>query len=166
MHIRHATPSDIEAIIHIAQTTWPATYASIISEAQINFMLDAFYNKGTIAAQLADATQYFFMAEENNAVLGYAHIIPYPAMPRTYKLSKLYLLPSAQGKQIGKQLLQHCEQFLLANHMQALVLNVNRHNPAVHFYKKMNYHIIQTVDIPLDQFWLNDYVMKKELSSL
>jgi diamine N-acetyltransferase len=82
---------------------------------------------------------------------------------QTFKLSKLYILPDAQGMQVGKQLLQHCENYLKAHKIQALVLNVNRYNKAVDFYKKMDYQIMETVDIPLQQFWLNDYIMKKDL---
>jgi diamine N-acetyltransferase len=160
--IRHATASDNQAIIDIANATWPSTYGHIISKNQLQFMLAQFYNTATIAHQLADAQQYFFIAEKNNIVLGYAHIIPYVALPRTYKLSKLYILPTAQGQSIGKALLLHCENFLISNKMQAMVLNVNRYNSAVDFYKKMNYQIIETIDISLQEFWLNDYIMKKE----
>jgi hypothetical protein len=46
-----------------------------------------------------------------------------------------------------------------------MLLNVNRNNPAIDFYKKMKYQIIETVDIPLDKFWLNDYIMKKDLAT-
>jgi|LakMenEpi03Aug12_release.lakeMendotaPanAssembly.Ray.scaffolds.fasta_scaffold811356_2 ribosomal protein S18 acetylase RimI-like enzyme len=165
MHIRHATLADAQAIIIIANTTWPVTYSTIISQEQITFMLNAFYSKAVIEEQLKDASQYFFIAEENNEVLGYAHIVPYSQLNRTYKLSKLYILPAAQGKQIGKMLMQYTEQFLISNKIQTMLLNVNRNNPAIDFYKKMKYQIIETVDIPLDKFWLNDYIMKKDLAT-
>jgi diamine N-acetyltransferase len=161
--IRHATIADVQAIIHIANATWPITYGHIISAEQLQYMLQAFYNTATITQQLQDAQQYFFMAEMQNSVVGYAHIIPYDNAPRTFKLSKLYVLPTAQGHRVGQQLLLHCENFLKAHHIQSLVLNVNRYNTAVEFYKKMDYQIIETLDIPLQQFWLNDYILKKEL---
>ena len=47
---------------------------------------------------------------------------------------------------------------------QYLHLNVNRKNPALAFYKKLGYEIIETVDIPFAEFWLNDYVMAKSIN--
>ena len=42
-------------------------------------------------------------------------------------------------------------------------LNVNRANPAHHFYRRCGYRVQQVVDIPLGPFWLNDYVMSHDL---
>jgi hypothetical protein len=45
----------------------------------------------------------------------------------------------------------------------ALDLNVNRFNPAQHFYKKLGFKIIGEEDVPIGQYFMNDYVMRLEL---
>jgi GNAT superfamily N-acetyltransferase len=82
----------------------------------------------------------------------------------TFKLHKLYLLPSEQNKGFGRILLNEVEKEvanLAANHLH---LNVNRKNPALSFYEKLGYEIIETVDIPFAEFWLNDYVLAKKIA--
>jgi ribosomal protein S18 acetylase RimI-like enzyme len=39
-------------------------------------------------------------------------------------------------------------------------LNVNRNNEAKEFYKKLGFKIIREEDIPIGQYWMNDYVMR------
>jgi diamine N-acetyltransferase len=150
-------------IAAIAKASWPDTYSSIISEEQINFMLDKFYALPVLTEQLNNPLHYFFMAMDNDQCIGYAHILPAAEEEGCYKLSKLYLYPSYKGKGIGKQLILHCETFCKQNSISALYLNVNRNNPAYHFYLNQGFDVMQEVDIPLDKFWLNDYVMRKRI---
>jgi diamine N-acetyltransferase len=157
------TPQDIPNIISLARQTWQATYSSIISQEQIDFMLAKFYNETLLLEQLYDAQHYFYKAvdDEKNQLLGYSHCVQ---DGQTLKLSKLYILPEAQGKQIGKQLLDQVGQLALEQNCHTLQLNVNRNNPAYYFYLKMGFTVVDTVDIPLDKFVLNDYVMEKKIT--
>ena len=52
---------------------------------------------------------------------------------------------------------------LLLLRFSTLELNVNRNNPAKDFYAKNGFKIVEEIDIPLDKFWLNDYVMTKNI---
>jgi ribosomal protein S18 acetylase RimI-like enzyme len=162
MLIRTATLLDIPAIVAIAYNTWPNTYSAIISQEQIAFMLDAFYNSELIEEQMKNDHHFFLVANnDDNDIVGYAHI--YLQESGLYKLSKLYVLPNQQGKQIGKLLLDGAEKHVVTMQKNALELNVNRHNKAKDFYLKNGYCIIETIDIPLDKYWLNDFIMRKEL---
>ena len=160
MEILKPTLNDISEIIQLAHTTWNETYISIISKEQIDFMLNKFYNHDLIHSQLIDPNHTFFKAEENNKLQGYLHAYKESDY---VKLSKLYILPHCQGKSVGKKLLHALEMEMKENNQNKLVLNVNRANPALNFYKKMGFAITATVDIPLDKYWLNDYVMEKEI---
>jgi len=74
----------------------------------------------------------------------------------------LYLLPSEQNKGFGRILLNEVEKKVTGLGADYLHLNVNRKNPALSFYEKLGYEIIETVDIPFAEFWLNDYVLAKK----
>lgn len=161
--IQEAIPADIPALIELAHQTWHATYSSIISKEQIEYMLERFYNEALIASQLQHHNHVFFTAKEDGLLKGYCHAINETSF---MKLSKLYIHPSAQGTGIGQLLLQELERNMRAIPIHCIQLNVNRYNPARFFYEKMGFTIIQRVDISLHTFWLNDYIMEKLLIDL
>jgi diamine N-acetyltransferase len=163
MTIQKAQLKDVEAIIDIAMQAWPSTYGKIISQAQINYMLQAFYNKEVIIQQIESKDHLFLVAKKNEVTLGYIHLLlAYPVIGFN-KISKLYLLPHLQGQNIGGQLMQVAERFSLEMGVHTIILNVNRNNSAQEFYKKQGYAITQSLDIPLNKFWLNDFIMQKRI---
>lgn len=160
MEIFRPGPEHIPALQQLARSTWEATYSSIISREQIDYMLNLFYDADLMREQMADPAQLFFAAREEDTLLGYAHLHPAGTI---YKLSKLYVYPQQHKGGVGKTLLQHAEEVLRALSISRLTLNVNRNNPALGFYERMGFRITETVDIALGPYWLNDYVMEKDL---
>jgi ribosomal protein S18 acetylase RimI-like enzyme len=105
---------------------------------------------------------HFIVAEENKAVIGFAsfNLIK----PLTFKLQKLYVLPSEQKSGAGRLLLDAVIERIKVKGAQKLQLNVNRHNKAISFYEKMGFSIVQEDDINIGhEFYMNDYVMEKNL---
>jgi GNAT superfamily N-acetyltransferase len=80
-----------------------------------------------------------------------------------YKLHKLYCLPKTQGKGYGKILLNAVADKVKAAGKHVLDLNVNRYNNAKTFYEKMGFKAIYEEDIPVGDYFMNDFVMRKEL---
>jgi diamine N-acetyltransferase len=162
MHIRTASLIDIPAIVSIAYATWPNTYSTIISQEQICYMLSEFYNSNIIEQQIKNANHYFAMAaNSSDETIGYAHV--FMQDDGVYKLSKLYVMPNQQGKSVGKLLLQHMEAYVISKKQTKIILNVNRQNKAIEFYSKHGFEIVESVDIPLHLYWLNDFIMEKKL---
>lgn len=162
MEIAGLNKANISEIISLAEITWQHTYSSIISQEQIDFMLNRFYSPSVIEEQMDNPTHFFFGAKEGDSLLGYCHSF---LQEESIKLSKLYVNPLKQSIGCGRQLLQHLEEFSRSMNIQQIELNVNRYNPAKDFYLKMGFKIVSEVDIPLDKFWLNDYIMMKPLSN-
>ena len=74
------------------------------------------------------------------------------------------MLPEAQGKGIGKLLLNQVEYLAKENHSTALSLNVNKFNKAQDFYKKNGFNVIDDVVIEIGHnYIMDDYIMEKEL---
>ena len=164
MKISVATKSQLEIVKDLAFKIWPNTYGNIISQAQLDFMLDKFYNFSFLENQLINENQIFLLIEENNQYLGFcAYELNCESSNKT-KLHKIYVLPETQGKGIGKILLNEVEKITLENNNSALYLNVNRYNNAQEFYKKQGYLVIKTIDIEIGNGYLmEDFVMEKEL---
>ena len=162
MHIRQANYSDIPAISNLATKIWWPTYTNVIPDEQIEFMLEDLYSEVALLSQM-DAGITFLMAEREDLPVGFAAFSLTEPENLVYKLQKLYVLHTEQGKGTGKTLIAEVTNLAKQAKGKVLELNVNRKNPAFNFYKKLGFEIYQTVDIPYNHFVLNDYVMRKSI---
>ena len=161
--IRPATINDLETIRQIAEDTWWATYTPILEKEQIRFMLDMIYSVDSISSQLKNNTQTYLLLTENDKPVAFASYSSREEDPNIYKLHKLYCLPETQGKGYGKILINEVAKKTKEAGKHTLDLNVNRHNKAKSFYEKMGFQVAYEEDIPIGRYWMNDYVMRKEL---
>ncbi len=126
--------ADIEAVRQIAFATWPDTFRDILTPAQIDYMLAWLYAADRLHRQVAAKEHIFHLAEVDGAPVGFvAHQLDYPE-PGTAKIHKLYLLPSQQGKGIGRMLIDTVRRAARDAGHRAVVLNVNKYNRATAFY--------------------------------
>jgi GNAT superfamily N-acetyltransferase len=162
MLIRTAHINDIVLIHQLANEIWWHAYKGIITDDQISFMLENMYSETALRQQF-DYGMKFLISERDGQPTGFAAYSIEDAVKRIFKLHKLYILPSEQGKGTGKQLIELIERLAISENGIILELNVNRNNQAFEFYKKLGFKVIKTVDIPYHQYVLNDYVMHKSL---
>jgi GNAT superfamily N-acetyltransferase len=161
--IKQATIADVDVILQIAETTWWATYSPILEKEQISFMLGHIYSRDKISHQLNSGDQTYLLLTENEKPVAFAAYSPREEDPEIYKLHKLYCLPETQGKGYGKVLINEVAQKMLDVGKHTLDLNVNRYNKAKSFYEKMGFSVAYEEDIPIGIYWMNDFVMRKEL---
>lgn len=159
--IRKASPDDVPLIRRLAERTWWPTYRSILSEAQIRYMLDTLYSVEALSEQMERGHSFLFVYEQNQP-LGFASWSA-SEDPGYGKLHKLYVVPEAQGKGAGRFLLKAVEEEARRKSCNLLELNVNRFNPARRFYEKAGFTIVREADLPIGPFFMNDYVMQKNL---
>ena len=161
--IRTATVNDVDTILQIADTTWWATYSAILEREQIEFMLAEIYSAEKIKKQVADNLQTYLLLEEEGIPVAFAGYSPRDENSDIYKLHKLYCLPQTQGKGYGKILINEVASKTREAGKEILELNVNRYNQAKSFYEKMGFAVAYEEDIAIGPYWMNDYVMRKEL---
>ncbi|HTG66222.1 MAG TPA: GNAT family N-acetyltransferase [Flavobacterium sp.] len=161
--IAKATVDDLKNITEIAHKTWPLTYGEILSQAQLEYMLNAFYSDAALRANMENGHE-FILAKENDICLGFASFEHHHKNENTTKIHKIYILPETQGKGIGKLLIDTIAQLAKENNATTLLLNVNRFNKALTFYQKLGFEIIEEIDIELDfGYLMEDYVMVKRI---
>jgi len=161
--IREATVNDVEAIRSIAEITWRQVYAPILAKEQLDFMLAEIYSAEKLTAQISNNIQAFLILVEDEEPVAFAAYSPRDEDPSIYKLHKLYCLPQTQGKGYGKMLINQVISNTLAAGVRTLDLNVNRYNNAKTFYEKMGFTVAYQEDIPIGKYWMNDFVMRKQL---
>ena len=157
-----ATATDFGTIRSIAHETWPIAYGEILSKAQLDYMLGAFYNDTALKESVSQKRHHFVLANEGNQTLGFASFEWNYDHQKQTKIHKIYILPSAQGKGVGKILIDYIATEARKQGSLTLCLNVNRFNKAITFYEKMGFSIISEVNIELEYGYLmEDYVMER-----
>jgi GNAT superfamily N-acetyltransferase len=159
--IKSATTKDIPVIKQIADATWEPTYRNILSSEQISYMLNAIYDVSSLQRQMLESNHQFLILYIRDIPSGFASFSV--KHKDVYKLHKIYLLPSLQGKGLGRPLISEVEKLVRAQGGTILELNVNRQNPAKQFYEKAGFVVCKEEDIPIGPYWMNDYVMQKVL---
>jgi putative acetyltransferase len=83
----------------------------------------------------------YFVAEQDGEVLGGGGIFPTENLPTgTVELVKLYLLPAARGRGVGKALIGHCLQAARANGYARLYLETTEElTQAIPLYEKLGF---------------------------
>ena len=158
LEIRLAQLTDRALIRSISERTWPSTYGHIISQEQIDFMLDWMYSDPALAEQYEKGHQ-FFIAQVNGADIGFCSVSA--DENNTHKLNKLYVLPTAQGTGAGKALLQKAIDVAKQEGSGSIFLQVNKHNNAYTFYLKNGF--VKEAEFKFDignGFFMDDYVMR------
>ena len=160
-NIRKASPADIPLIRELTFQVWPQTYAHLLSQAQLDYMLDMMYSPASLEKQMNDGAQFIIVHEDESPV-GFAS---YQEMrPAIFKLHKLYILTNQQGKGTGKLTINHILNEIKPKGAIALQLQVNRNNNAQHFYKKLGFEIIEEADFDIGNgYQMNDYIMEKKI---
>lgn len=165
MHsIRRAGIEDVELIRQLAYDTWPDAYGMILSPEQISYMLQRMYSIDVLSRQM-DTGHTFIIVYEDEKPVGFAGFSQKNENEAgLFRLHKLYVLPSQQGKGTGKFLLQEVISRSKASGAHSLELNVNRNNKALHFYKKIGFQVTKEEDIDIGEgYFMNDYVMLLDL---
>lgn len=163
--IRKATIEDIPLINRLAWIVFPHTYKELLSPGQIDFMMDWMYSPTNLHKQMTEEGHIYYLAFQGYEPAGYLSI--QPEGEHVYHLQKIYVLPSYQGKKLGKLLFQQAIDGIKELHPAPcqMRLNVNRYNTkAVEFYQRMGMKKIFEGDFDIGHGYLmTDYIMALDI---
>lgn len=161
-NILEISKKNLSIIQKIVFETWPVAYGEILSQAQLTYMLDKFYNIESLELTIDEGHRYFLYSE-NDIPLGFLGVQA-GLEPDSLKIHKLYVLPENQGKNIGLKLFQYAETIAKSTNLHRVFLNVNRFNKAKSFYEKIGMSICRAEDIEIGNGYLmEDFVMEKRI---
>ncbi|OQP07760.1 GNAT family N-acetyltransferase [Geobacillus sp. 46C-IIa] len=139
--IRKADLTDAPAIAAVHVESWKTTYRGIVPDAYLETL--AVEEKQTLWEKgLSQADHSVFVAEENGRVVGFIsggrnRASGGPAAQYDGELYAVYLLKEAQGKGLGRQLVQASARDLAQNGIHSLVVWVLAANPSRGFYERL-----------------------------
>ncbi|MEH6471230.1 MAG: GNAT family N-acetyltransferase [Halopseudomonas sp.] len=119
------TSADISILVSVARTIWTEHYTPIIGSAQVDYMLENFHSKETVAKQIDDENYHYYLIKVDNAAVGYFGV---QVKENELFLSKLYVCSSQRGKGIGRQSLVLIEHLGKQFGVGVISLTVNKNN--------------------------------------
>ncbi|WP_374277096.1 N-acetyltransferase family protein [Azonexus sp.] len=162
IEIRPVTPPDVPAISALAREIWQATYPGIITQEQIDFMLEQRYGHERLYDDLEDLHKWLDQAFLDGRRIGFAFSEIHQG---EFKLDKLYIHPDVQRRGVGGQLIAHVAKRAKREGYPCVILQVNKRNvKAINSYMKYGFTVREaTVDDIGRGYVMDDFVMEKKL---
>jgi diamine N-acetyltransferase len=162
--IREANDRDLPAVNDLATAIFRQYYPSVISAAQIEYMLTRNYSLDSLRRQRQEG-HVFLLGTIDNQLSAFASFSVSQEDTHEAQIHKLYVRAELHGKRIGVRLINEVTNRVLRMDRQWLILTVNRRNiQAINFYFREGFTIRSAVDLDIGGgFAMTDFVMEKEI---
>lgn len=158
--LQPVSDTEIPELAAMADAIWHEYFPCILSDEQIDYMVDRFQSEHAMRDQISEhGYQYFFICVDGQRV-GYTGIVP--EGDRLF-ISKVYLLREHRGKGLGTQAIKSIFRICADNGYRSAYLTVNKGNEkAIRSYERNGFAKVrsQVADIGKG-FVMDDYVMEK-----
>jgi len=129
----------IPIIQQLAREIWEEHYIKIISQEQIDYMLELFYSDERIRSEIEEGISWEMLMDNENPV---GYLVCEIAEEKLF-ISKIYLKAETRGKGFGKLLLNRAIEIAKQNQKTSIYLNVNKENKgSIGFYEANGFHKI------------------------
>lgn len=151
-----AITRDIKTISALAKIVWNQHYPAIISQAQINYMLERMYSDESLLEQMEKKNHLFFLVQEENSTIGFISV--HTEGENNWFLNKFYINQEVAAKGIGARAFEELKKTIQPS---KITLTVNRQNfKSINFYFKNGFKIEQVADFDIGNgYVMNDFVM-------
>ena len=152
----------IKILEKLASEIWNEYWTIILSQSQIDYMLDKFQSYNAIKNQIENERYIYNILEYNEKFLGYFGV----SIKEEYLfLSKLYIKKDFRGLGYGKIAFNKIKQIALKNNKKSIRLTVNKNNlNTIKAYEKWGFKTIDAVVTDIGcGFVMDDYIMEFEL---
>ena len=156
------TEKQIKDLATLANEIWHEYFICIITEEQIDYMVEKFQSYTAMSKQIEDGYIYY-IAKDNGQAVGYMGMTP---EEEKMFLSKLYLKKDARGKGYASLMLSFIENICLEKGLNSIYLTVNRYNEhTINVYRRKGFSVVkeQKADIG-NGYFMDDYVMEKKIN--
>lgn len=155
-----ATIENITLIKEIAEKSWRKHYPGILSNEQIEYMLELMYSENELKKHFENPNYHYYLLggeEKTLGIMGFENHY----QEKTTKLHRIYLLEEAKGKGLGKDALQFLKEQAKNSDDERIILNVNKQNPSYHFYVSQGFKVYEETVLDVGNgFVMDDYLME------
>ena len=162
LNFKKATKNDAQVINELAVRIWNKHYLSIITQEQIDFMLEEMYSVKNLLLQM-DAGHEFTLVLNGDQPIGYISLENKDG--KNYFLHKFYVEVEEHGKGVGTKLFDYVLKQIPGAETIELFVNRINYKP-INFYFKNGFTIKSVIDQHIGNgFYMNDFVMIKKIKN-
>jgi GNAT superfamily N-acetyltransferase len=159
------TPADFATVAALGDRIWRQHYVSIVSIAQIEYMLAGRYTDAKLAAYVDAADRWLLIVRDTDRGEPIGYFSYARSSADEVKLEQLYLLAEARGRRLGARMMTHVEDHARALGCGAVMLTVNKRNTdAIAVYTHRGYGVREEAVFDIGNgYVMDDYVMARAL---
>ncbi|MCW5911094.1 MAG: GNAT family N-acetyltransferase [Cyclobacteriaceae bacterium] len=169
IQVREAIFDKIPAMRHVAITSYTDTFADSNTPENLKAFFEATYNLPRFEQEFHEPGSKLYLAFDEDEVVGFVRlrksdeVVSYLG-ENTIELQRLYVLTSAQGKSVGRLLMEQALQYAVSNQLTWIWLGVWEKNyKAQKFYSRWGFERFSE-----HTFWMGDdpqvdWLLKKKL---
>lgn len=132
----------IKQTAQLAKEIWNNYFITIITQSQIDYMIDKFQSEMSMAEQIKSGYEYYNFVL-NGEIIGYFAVCT--KEDKTLFLSKLYLKKAHRGNGYARKAFEFIKQLAKDKECSMIWLTVNKHNDdSIAIYKKFGMEIIRS----------------------
>jgi diamine N-acetyltransferase len=157
--------SEIPEVGELARAIWRQHYASIISSAQIEYMLRNKYTPTDLEPYVGAPDRWFDVLRVQGTPSGFLRTAR--ASHDDFKLEEIYVVKDLRGKGYGKLLLDRAESLAREQRCKSVFLTVNRANEgSIAAYLRHGFIVRESRVFDIGHgFVMDDYIMEKSLAA-
>lgn len=157
-----AADNDFKWITSAADEIWHEWFPSILSDEQIDYMLDKFLSFKAIKELVAGGCEFYIFSDGDRR-LGFTELEE--KSDKTLFLSKLYLFKPERGKGYATQAFEFIKSEAAERSLKSVWLTVNKNNGrAIGCYKKNGFKITKSIVTDIGKgYVMDDYVFSIDI---
>lgn len=154
---------EIKALAECAKIIWNEYYSTILSQAQIDYMVEQFQSFDAIKKSIEKEHYIYYILCNKENVIAYCGFQP---QEQHLFLSKLYVQKPWRGHGYAGQMLAKMMDYAKQNQLDSIVLTCNRYNNAsLDFYRRKGFTVIDRADNNIGHgFVMEDYILQRPVS--
>lgn len=155
--------ADLFKTAKLAEKIWHECFQGIITDAQIDYMVEKFQSYEAMSSQIESQDYRYFSVTNDGELCGYFAVKP--ETDSRFFLSKLYLKKEKRGCGIARLMINRVFKEAVDAGKKSVYLTVNKHNShAIAVYEKIGFKIVDSPATDIGGgFLMDDYVMEYDL---
>lgn len=165
--IKKVSTDELEELRRLSVETFSDTFTEQNNEIQMKAYLEKAFNTDQLRSELSNPESFFYFVKEEDKTLGYLKLNTKTAqtdqvLDSSLEIERIYLTQEAQGKGIGKLLMDFSIAEAKRRNLLCLWLGVwEKNEKAIAFYKSYGFEVFADHPFKLGDESQKDLLMKR-----
>lgn len=154
------TEAQMDTVATLADEIWHEHYSGLVSDGQINYMLEKFQSPRALKEAIEHEGYEYFLLYAGDDLVGYTGVLPHHPAGKLF-LSKLYILKQHRKNGYSRQTVRALLHLAQKLSLKSLWLTVNKENSSIAAYRSLGFKKIDSIKKDIGNgYFMDDDVME------